>query len=295
MDIRAKFYPYPVLSHFSDDYVGSEYKTIIGAEKVGHNIQITISAEIENEGLKHLVETGQATLAYHLECAQTGYRKVLSSSDEAITHIILNGLISGKLQICPFIVATTDIPDYVNDSFHEDYRGFKFDIETGCVMAVGRQVNINIDKEVSDLANTGSVFSILKNEDENAMAMLVDLDFRKIVIKLPEEDFFNYQSLRGEAIIQPVLNSMVIIPALVYVLEEVARRDARERYEYSSYSWFRTIKKSLAQNFDYDIEDNEFSERNMLELAQKLINFPLSDSLQTLSSGYSHFGEEEDE
>jgi hypothetical protein len=295
MDIRSRLYPYPVLSYFNDDYIGSSFDTIIAPVKDGHNIRIDFLAEINDTGLSKLLNCGKAKIVYHLECAQTGYREVVSTSKSELSHVILNKMVCGKLQVCPFIVAETDIIDYVNPNFHEDYRGFKFTIEQGCVMAVGKQVNINVDKDINDLSNTPSVFSIVKNDDELAMGMMVDLDYRKIVIKLPEKDFFNFKSLRGEPIIQSVLNSLVVIPALTYVLEEVSKRDPSERYEYSSYAWYRAIKKALAGKFNCDIDSDQLSDRNLLEVAQKLINVPLSDALQTLSSGYGNAIEEEDE
>lgn len=295
MDIRAKFYPYPVLSHFADDYIGSEFKTSINVEKAGHNILMRFSSEVKDDGLIQLISSAQARFVYHLECSQTGYRKALSTADRSLVHIVLNGVLAGKLQICPFVVAVVDINGYANENFNPDYRGFKFDIEAGCVLAVGQQVDVQIDKERSYLLNTRSVFSIIKNDDPLGIGMLVDFDYNRIIVKLPETDFNNLQSLRGEAIVQSVINSLVVTPALVYVLEEVSKRDSIDRYEYESYSWYRSIKRSLRQNFDCDIESADFAERNMLELAQNLINCPISDALQTLSSGYSGFNEGEEE
>jgi len=295
MEIRPKLYPYPVLSYYSDDYVDSNFDTVITPVRDGYNIRIDFLAEVNNAGISDLLVSGKAKIVYHLECAQTGYRVAVSTSKNEDSHIIVNKMISGRLQACPFIVAETEIAEYVNPNFHEDYRGFKFTIEKGCVMAVGKQVNINVDKEISDLSNTPSVFSIIKNDDELALGMVVDLDYKKIVIKLPEREFFNFKSLKGQALIQSVLNSLVVIPALTYVLEEVSKREPSERYEYSSYAWYRAIKKSLANKFNCDIDSEKFSDRNMLETAQKLINAPLSDALQTLSSGYGNTSEEEEE
>lgn len=295
MEIRPKLYPYPVLSYYSDDYVDSNFDTVITPVRDGHNIRVDFLAEVNNAGISDLLVSGKAKIVYHLECAQTGYRVAVSTSKNELSHVIVNKMISGRLQVCPFIVAETEISEYVNPNFHEDYRGFKFTFEEGCVMAVGKQVNINVDKEISDLSNTPSVFSIIKNDDELALGMVVDLDYKKIVIKLPEREFFNFKSLNGQALIQSVLNSLVVIPALTYVLEEVSKREPSERYEYSSYSWYRAIKKSLANKFSCDIDSEEFTDRNMLETAQKLINVPLSDALQTLSSGYGNASEEEDE
>ncbi|MDQ0204129.1 hypothetical protein [Pectinatus haikarae] len=295
MEIRPKLYPYPVLSYYSDDYVDSSFDTVITPVRDGYNIRIDFLAEVNNAGISDLLVSGKAKIVYHLECAQTGYRVAVSTSKYELSHVIVNKMISGRLQVCPFIVAEMEIAEYVNPNFHEDYRGFKFTIEEGCVMAVGKQVNINVDKEISDLSDTPSVFSIIKNDDELVLGMVVDLDYKKIVIKLPEREFFNFKSLKGQALIQSVLNSLVVIPALTYVLEEVSKREPSERYEYSSYAWYRTIKKSLANKFSCDIDSEKFTDRNMLETAQKLINVPLSDALQTLSSGYGNTGEEEDE
>jgi hypothetical protein len=295
MEIRDKLYPYPVLSYYSDDYVDSSFNTSVNPTKDGYNIRLDFHAEVNNSGILDLLSSEKASIVYHLECAQTGYREAISTDKSELPYVIEYSKINGRLEICPFIVAKTEIPEYVNEQFHEDYRGFKFVIEEGCIMAVGRQVNVDIDKDVCDLSKTPSVFSIIKNDDERAVGMIVDFNYKKIIIKLPEQEFYNFSSLRGNPFIQPVLNSLVVIPALTYVLEEVSKREVHERYEYSSYAWYRAINKSLTNNFDCDIEKESFAEKNMLVMAQRLINAPLSDALQKLSSGYGYINEEEDE
>lgn len=295
MEIRYKLYPYPVLASYSDDYVDTSFDVAIDPKKDGHNIRIDFLADLNNPQLTQYLAEEKIKIVYHLECAQTGFRIALQTSNDELTHIISNKKVCGRLQICPFIVAIVDIPEYVNEFFHEDYRGFKFLIEAGCVMAVGKQINIDIDKDINDLSNTPSVFSIVKNADETALCMIVDMDQKKIVIKLPEKDYYNFKSIKDDATFQPVLNSLVVIPSLTYVLEELNRRTADERYEYSSYGWYRAIKKSLSIRFQCDLESDQFSEMNMLEVAQKLINTPLSDALQVLSSGYGNGDEEEEE
>lgn len=295
MEIRSKLYPYPVLSYYSDDYVDSNFDTIIDSKRDGYSFRLDFLAEINNEVISSLLACGKVKIVYHLECAQTGYRVAISTEKNEFSYIIEDKMVNGRLQVCPFIVANTDIPDYVNPNFHEDYRGFRFNIEEGCIMAVGKQVNINIDKNINDLSSMPSVVSIRKNADELALGMVVDFDQNKILVKLPEREFINYMSLSGQPLIQKVLNALVVIPALIFVLEEVSKRDPGDRYEYDSYAWYRTIKKALANRFSCDIESEEFSERNMIELAQKLINIPLSDALQTLSSGYGNTSQEDEE
>ena len=67
--------------------------------------------------------------------------------------------ICGKLQICPFIVATKILLGIANPGFHDDYNGATFEIEAGCVLAVGKQVNATITKEIEDFGEYLRLFS----------------------------------------------------------------------------------------------------------------------------------------
>ena len=295
MDIKYKLYPYPVLSYFSDDYCNCSFETAVDAEKDGYALKITCLGETDNQELAEIIAAGKASYVYHFECAQTGFREILSTSQNEAIRAIPDKKLNGRLQICPFIVATMDIFGYVNESFHEDYKGFKFDIESGCVLAIGKQVNFDIEKEISDLANTPSVFSIVKNSDDSVQEMLVDIHQNKIIIKLPEADYLNLRSIRNNFGVQPVLNSLTVVPALLYALEEVALKNPVERDDFSTYAWYRAVRKALNQKFLCDIESEEFSEQNMLRLAQRLINTPLPNALQFLWDGYGASVEEDDE
>lgn len=295
MEIRYKLYPYPVLSYFSDDYCDCSFETAIDAEKDGYALKITCLGETDNNELLRAITDGKAKYVYHFECAQTGFREVVSTSQKETVRVIPDKNLNGRLQICPFIVAVTDLSGYVNESFHEDYKGFRFDIESGCVLAIGKQVNIDIEKEINDLANTPSVFSIIKNSDDSIQEMLVDIHQNKITIKLPEIDYLNFKSIKSNYGAQPILNSLTVIPALLYALEEVAKKASSERDDFSIYAWYRAVKKALKNRFQCDVESDDFNEQNMLGLAQKLINIPLSHALQFLWDGYGTLNEEDDE
>ena len=260
----------------------------------GYNIRIDFMASLTNEGLKRLIQTGQARYAYHLECAQTGFREVVTTDKVAESCVLSDKKICGKLQICPFIVAVQDITGYNNPGFHDDYSGAAFEIEAGCVLAVGRQVNATITKETEDLANTPSVFSIIRNADRLATQMIVGIDGQKIVIKLPLNDYYSYKQLAKAPITQPVLNAITIIPALTYALEELKCRSIEEREELSECSWYRTVRKALLTKFDVDIESDDFNQQNMVVLAQRLINDPLAEAFKVLCDGFGTTGGNEE-
>lgn len=297
MDIKYKLYPYPVLAYYSDDYVGCSFNTVIEIVKEGYNLKISFLASLDNKELLSLIDSEQAAIAYHIECAQTGYRTAMMTKDMEFTKIIPDKNICGKLKICPFIVASKDISDYVNESFNEDYRGYKFQIDSGCVMAVGQQVNFDINKEQNELTNAKSIFVITKDADPTAMDMSIDIGRNKITIKLPEKDYFQYKRMHQTQFVQTTLNSMLIVPALIYVLSEINNSTTDERYEnLSNYNWYKSIRTAMKKRFNKDIDSDSdsFDSSELILYAQQLIRSPLSEALEYLAMGYDD-GEGDDE
>lgn len=296
MEIRYKLYPYPVLSSNSDDYIDSNFDSAIDVSRDGYNIKISFVSELLNSELSALIREDKASFVYHLECAQTGYRTAVSTSETEKTISISDDKLCGKLQICPFIVACTNIPDYVNSCFNEDYRGYKFQIEAGCVMAVGKQVNCEIDKELNDLVSVKSIFVVTKNADAAAMDMDIDIWQNKITIKLPEKDYTHFKNLSSVPEIQQSLNALIIIPALIYTLSEVNSKTPEERYtNFSTYSWYKSIRKAMKKRFQKDIENEDLLTNEVVLYAQRLIKSPVSMALEYLAMGCPNPGEGDDD
>lgn len=291
MEIKYKLYPYPVLSTYSDDYRQGIFEANIDIVKEGYNVRVDFLANLTSNGLKDVIKSGAAKYVYHLECAQTGFRKVVITDKVSECYTIDNKSVCGKLQICPFIVAVEDITGYTTEDFHEDYQAVCFDIEAGCVMAVGTMITADISKDIDDLANTPSIFSIVRNADANCKEMLVDMSGRKIQIKLPLEDYYNYKKLSITPQYQPILNSLTVIPALAYVLGEMKCMSAEARIEnFQDSLWYKTLSKVLLTKFDCDLESESYSAINTIEMAQKLINSPISDAFRMLTSSFGISG-----
>lgn len=296
MEIRSKLYPYPVLSPDSDDYLASSFINDINVVRDGYNVKIILSSLLENKDLAELISKGAAQYVYHIECAQTGFRKAIMTKTPDYVFSLPDEKVCGRLQICPFIVAARDIPDYVNDSFNEDYRGFKFQIEAGCVMAVGEQANFDINKDRDDLISAKSIFVVTKNADETAMDMDIDVFKSKITIKLPEKDHANFKNMSRVPIVQKNLNALIIIPALMQALNEVNSRDADDRFTtFSSYNWYKSVRKALKNKFGRDLDSDHFQPNEIVAYSQRLINSPLSGALDYLALGTVSLEEGDDD
>lgn len=293
MEIKYKLYPYPVLSSYSNDYRTGVFNTTIDIVRDGYDLRIDFLATLTCQSLQECIKGGSAKFVYHLECAQTAFRKVIQTDKVSEAYTLQGKDVNGKLQICPFIVAVNDLKTYTSPDFHEDYQGIAFDIEAGCVMAVDKMVTVDICKDIDDLANTPSIFNITKNPDENCKQMLVDMFQRKIVIKLPLTDFYSYKALSASPMAQPILNSLTVVPALVYVLEELRALPTQERSENADMLWYKVLSKALLTQFDCDIESEEFNDQNCLVLAQKLINNPVTDAFTFLTSSFGATGGDE--
>ena len=290
MVIKNKLYPYPVLSPYSDDYKCDSFDVEVRINRDGYNLKTIFSASLTNKGLLELINSGKAKYVYHLECSRTGFRTAIQTDSPSETYSLLSRNINGKLQICPFIVAACDIKSYSSPDFHGDYSGLHFDIEEGCVLAVSKMAVVDISKEIDEPSNTSSVFNIVMNKDVNCHEMLVDMSGRKILVKLPLNDYYCFKQLQKTPQAQPILNTMTIIPSLVYVLEELKLYSGQDRADFEDFLWFRVLKKTLREQFGIDMESDDFRNQNIVELAQKLINSPVSDAFKMLATGFDTAG-----
>lgn len=293
MEIKYKLYPYPVLSPYSNDFRNGTFDATIDIVRDGYDLRIDFLSTLTCQSLLTYIQQGTAKYVYHLECAQTGFRTVVQTNKISETYTLMSKSVNGKLQICPFVVATNDLKAYTSPDFHEDYQGIAFDIEAGCVMAVGKMVTVDISKDVDDIANTPSIFNIVRNPDASCRQMLVDMSQRKIVIKLPLNDFYSYKAMTAIPMAQPILNSLTVIPALVYVLEELRALPIQERSENFDSLWYKVLSKALLTQFDCDIESEDFNNQNLLILAQKLISNPIADAFTFLTSSFGASGGDE--
>lgn len=277
MQLRNKYYTHPVLMEGTDFYENSLFETNVDAERVGYDICFKMSATLQNKLLVDYLRSGDVVIVYHIECPQTCYRKAISTNELELSYTLRDKDINGKVEICSFLIANKNIPSYCNDDFSADYRGFRFDIEQGCIMGVGNQVNFIVNKIKDDLSSTSSIFSIIPNYDENISVMQVDLMGEKIVISLPVKAFNVYKNMSSMLDIQSTMHSIVIIPALQYVFNEL-KSVKDQLYEYEDKRWFINLSKACAK-MNVALNEDNMENINPLEMAQLLIDAPITDGL----------------
>ena len=182
-------------------------------------------------------------------------------------------------------MANEDLVGYANPNFAKDYRGIKCNLDKGCVMAIGSQVNITINKDKEDLSRTSSIFSIRRDHDSSHTELQVSTTGAKIVVLIPEKTCNQYLNLSNQAMFVPVLHSMVIMPALMQVLSEL--KDAAQQnalYNYEDLRWFRGLKKT-AEKLQIKFDQDALTQINAFKVAQQFLDTPVVKALANICSG----------
>ena len=285
MQIKNKYYPYPVIAAGNDSYEDATFTSDADYAIDAHNVKLILCAETNNQMLTDMIKNGSVKYAHHIECQQTCFRKLILTDEKVHEEIIHESLLNGIVQVCTFLMANEDLTGYANPNFAKDYRGIKFNLDRGCVMAIGSQINISINKDKEDLSRTSSIFSIRRDRDPSHTELQVITTGPKIVVKIPEKTCNQYLTLSNQAMFVPVLHSMVIVPALMHVLielKEAALRD--ELYNYDNVRWFRGLKKT-AEKLQISFDRDALCQVNAFKVAQQFLDTPVVKALANICSG----------
>lgn len=287
MVIKHKLYPYPVLRSDSDDYVNSSFTFNVTVSKELREIELSFFFELNNDELLTMIKQGQAEFLVHIECSQTSYRNIIKSADKNCSTRILEKHLNGKVTICAFIVAIQTIPTYKNSDFNSDYANITFSLDKGSIIAIAGQYDLNVVKDVEELARVPSIFTICKYAADSEESMKIELDRDKITVALSAQSFQDYKLLTNMPRLLPVFHAMVIVPALIYAFERM-RNDGIE--EYQDRRWFMAMKKTLAKH-EIPLNEKTLEDVPSYELAQKLLDLPIDRALNAITS----FDDSEDE
>lgn len=281
MLIRRKYYPYPVVATGSDAYVNTKFATDVTTKYEGYNVKFNLSANINNDAINELIKTKKAAFVFHFECAQTCFRTAVTTDDEEKEFLIHQKDLSGIVQVCAVIVALEDIKGYRNDDFSSDYKGIPFNIQKGCVLAIGSQFSFDIKKEKDELESADSIFTIVPIKDESVTTLEIDTsNSKKLTIRIPQLTYNKYKRMSNNLILQPLMHSVIIIPALIATFEEL-KRAGDDLYLYEDYRWYKSLNKTC-KKFNIVLDKEGLSNIDAFKTAQLIMDSPIVRALDNL-------------
>ncbi len=293
MNITKRLYTYPVLSDDRDDYIDSVFDIDVQRKMNGVNtLLLDFSISMNNEGLRKMLSAGEAEYVVHIECANTSFRTTVHAITNQIKKEIPIGRINGKLEIIVLIVTKKDISNFINSKWQEDYQGLTFELPKGSILAYKNLPSFDVVKNYEELNSSSSIFKVYKRLTNEKTPVEVELSTSHIRIGLGLEEYNIYSRFCDKEEFQAILNSMIVLPALVFVFEELKQEDGIENYEGTN--WYISLSRAYKKrgvNLENELQNTE---KPSIQLAQEAMKLPLSAALSKLTDLFEN-GEEEEE
>lgn len=292
MNITKRLYTYPVLSEERDDYQFSTFDANVSYKMNGVNsIHLEFNIEMDNPDLLSLIGSGRAEYVIHIECSNTSYRTTIHSIAEIVEKDIPIRRISGKIEAVVLIISKSDINGLKVKDWVDDYQDIAFDLSKGSILAYKNITTFDIIKNYEELSSASSIFKVYKRITKEPKPMEVDLDSTQIGIGLGLQEFETYSKFCDKVQFQPLLNTMVVFPALVYVFEELKQDDGIENNE--GKKWFVSLSKAYEKRGINLEEEIRLNEKTSVQLAQEAMELPLTAALKTMLDIFDTNEEEE--
>lgn len=266
MNITKRLYTYPVLSEEREDYVDSIFDAEVRYKMNGvNNLQFDFDIEMDNKNLQSMILAGDAEYVVHIECANTSFRTAIHDISNHVSKEIPIGRINGRIEIIILIVTKKDISHFVNSNWDDDYRGLSFELSKGSILAYKNIPIIDIVKNYEEFNSASSIFKVYKRLTSEPKPMEVDLSTAQIGIGVGLQEYEIYSRFCDKEELQPILNAMMIFPALVYVFEELKQENGIDSY--SGRNWYVSLSKAYEKR-GVDLEDELLnSDKTSVQLA----------------------------
>ncbi len=281
MQIKNRLFSYPVYASDVDDYNNPKFEFNYTVAIEQESLTINYKVSLSNTTLINKIQNEDIKLVLHVECPQTFYREIINLElfEGAISLKLKN--LMGRVEVCCMLVANVDTT--INQSFgiNREYGATVFKVKRGFILGYDNSYSFTVPKEKDELFKPSSIITVVKKLNL-ADEFDIDLnDSNKIRIQLNEEMYTMFVQMQGNLQV-PVVHSMIVLPTLTYVVEQIKNSDARKEFE--DYMWYVSIEKQL-KSIGLEIDSKEFESMNTVVIAQKLLKSPVKNALVSLTKG----------
>lgn len=281
MNITNRRFVYPVLSEEKDDYKESLFNVAYenNMESV-NSLKLTFDIVMTCPELEQLIISGKAEYVIHLECSTTAYREVLTGISKHIEHIVPIGRVNGTFEAAAFIILKKPINGFTCSDWNDDYNDMSFNLLQGSILAYQNLAELDITKDYEEFINSGSIFTVYHRVTDEDKPAEISLDSSKIRIGLGSKDYGIYSLYSDKTELQYIMHTMVILPALIYVFEELKQEDGFETYRHRE--WYIALDRAYSKRGLVFRNEIENTDKTSFQLAQEAMELPLSKALDQL-------------
>ena len=239
--------------------------------------------EINNQSIAEYIEQGKLIYGLEILSPATWYRKLQTVTENK--SIRLNPiLVHERVELIRCIIANKDIKESTNDDFEDEYRGIKFQIHAGDIIAIGEARSFDALYQNDVIKNGSSIVSI--GGDETTKEIICDYSGSVITITLPAEQYDDYKECGYLKAKYKTLNAILTVPALVEAIGIIANDEDNPDHTsgFEKKAWYKTIVVNLKRA----AENNEAKYRQLLKKpvtsAELLLGNNYASALQYVNS-----------
>lgn len=275
MKISNLSFPYPVLG-IGDDVEPRPSIVSVDITKRNLSFVFDIQLDMQNEDIAKHIKRSNAKYACEVECSGTLFRKCFLSDVPRFSIDIKRTDLAGRVTFQASVVVLKPIKNYYNHNFHEDYLGYRFDLEPGNLLAFIGQFNYDADIKYDKLRSVGSFMQITEGKMERMPKF--DLGGDKINIKLPSAMYTQYkESILGNRQFSTIIHSSLVFNALVTALLYIG--DNEETL------WARTLRYRIEHSRELEAFRETLTNQDpeeVMQLAQELLLNPYKRLFESL-------------
>lgn len=260
MTYRAKAYPYPVLSSFSDDFgSGAKFHAEIEVQLVGDALQQLVVDYSIIQSVAWMNERfmdGTARLVMDVQCRSTLYREYLALDGWAGQLIFETGQLYGNTTLTPLIVATTSSTSYRPDGINGEFGDTVFSVQEGDILGIGDSVTL--DLEFSRMLERDLVTIHYSSDASAADIYRFQYDGPRIIIIAGENLRDVIGHMRADRSTRPYLFMSIYKDCIAGALNYLASEEGNEN---TGLAWGRALRSRLEElGRSLDPDDAEHQE-----------------------------------
>lgn len=281
MEIKNRLFTYPVLCEDTDDYYDSSFFVNPQVVKEDANtMSLQFDINLENSGLKNLINRDKAEFVIHAECSATAYRVVAKTQSDVVGITMQKKKVNGYVTLLGMVIAKEPIHYYDNPLLNEDYSGNDIHFEKGAILAYYNMPRFIVIKNYEELSKSNNIFSVVRHNRSNSKEhnpIKFALENHKILIHVDDDIFDTFTKIRENENMKPMINSVMVMPALTYMLETLRYRSSEELDEYQGYAWFQQFVQYYKKNkVDFIADRVKNDGMYITEIVQEMLDSPVS-------------------
>lgn len=282
MKISNKYFPYPVIKEYHEDFNKSLYNIETTIVSIGDFISLNVNFQINNYEINQLIERGKAKFVLHLEESLTMFREVYEFSTVSNNIKIPKDKIRRSIELSTFIVVYDDINNFKSEDLDIIYDDINITYDKFNIIGVGHSKEILVNKEHDEIKEVSSIFSVIPTSEEKTIYNL-KLQNDRITIEMPEVDYKIYNGLVNSYKLTGnrenfILMSLIIIPSFVEALN-IMRNDDLNNYKRNI--WFDPLVKAFRKkDIDLEVEfsSGDFSAYKLTQIIfENVLNIGISE------------------